>query len=146
MKTRLLLLSFFVTCVCGASAQGPNNTGTYYQNADGKKGSELKTAMNAVINPHTQRTYNQLWTDFQTTDAKPNGKVWDMYSNKREFTFVTDQAGSYGKEGDVYNREHSFPKSWFNDEYPMYTDLFHLYPTDGWVNGQRSNDPFGEVG
>ena len=146
MKTRLLLLSFFVTCLCGAWAQGPNNTGTYYQNADGKKGSELKTAMNAVINPHTQRTYNQLWTDFQTTDAKPNGKVWDMYSNKREFTFVTDQAGSYGKEGDVYNREHSFPKSWFNDEDPMYTDLFHLYPTDGWVNGQRSNDPFGEVG
>lgn len=146
MKTRLLLLSFFVACVCEASAQGPNNTGTYYQNADGKKGSELKTAMNAVINPHTQRTYNQLWTDFQTTDAKPNGKVWDMYSNKREFTFVTDQAGSYGKEGDVYNREHSFPKSWFNDEDPMYTDLFHLYPTDGWVNGQRSNDPFGEVG
>lgn len=146
MKTRLLLLSFFVACVCGAWAQGPNGSGTYYQNADGKKGAALKTAMNAVINPHTQRTYNQLWTDFQTTDAKPNGKVWDMYSNKREFTFGTDQAGNFSNEGDKYNREHSFPKSWFHDEYPMYSDLFHLYPTDGKVNGFRSNDPFGEVG
>ena len=25
-------------------AQGPNNSGTYYQSADGKKGSALKTA------------------------------------------------------------------------------------------------------
>ena len=27
----------------------------------------------------------------------------------------------------------------------MYTDLFHLYPTDGKVNGQRSNYVYGEV-
>ena len=147
MKYHRLLVSIGLSLFISNSnfAQAPNNTGEYYQKADGKKGAELKTALCAVINPHTQRTYKQLWTDFQTTDAKPNGKVWDMYSNKREMTFVTDQAGNYNQEGDVYNREHSFPKSWFNDEYPMYTDLFHLYPTDGWVNGQRSNDPFGEV-
>ena len=27
----------------------------------------------------------------------------------------------------------------------MYTDLNHLYPTDGFVNGKRSNHPFGET-
>ncbi len=27
----------------------------------------------------------------------------------------------------------------------MYTDLFHLYPTDGYVNNQRGNYPFGET-
>jgi hypothetical protein len=27
----------------------------------------------------------------------------------------------------------------------MYTDLFHLYPTDKYVNNKRSNYPFGEV-
>lgn len=27
----------------------------------------------------------------------------------------------------------------------MYTDLFHLYPTDGWVNNKRGNLPFGKV-
>lgn len=146
MKTRLLLLSLFIAMIGNVWAQGPNNSGTYYQSANGKKGAALKTALCGVINPHTQRSYNQLWTDFRTTDKKANGKVWDMYSVKHEYTFGTDQAGNYSVEGDVYNREHSFPKSWFNDEYPMYTDLFHLYPTDAKVNGMRSNYPFGEVG
>ena len=149
MKNKRLFMMIGAALVFASTsgfAQGPNNSGTYYKNADGKKGAALKTALCAVINPHTQRTYKQLWDDFRTTDAKPNGKVWDMYSNKREMTFGTDQAGNYSQEGDVYNREHSFPKSWFNDEYPMYTDLFHLYPTDGWVNNARGNDPFGEVG
>lgn len=148
MKTTHLLMTLTATLLLTATqlfAQGPNDSGTYYQAADGKKGAELKTALCGIINPHTQRTYKQLWTDFQTTDKKPNGKVWDMYSVKREMTFGTDQAGSYSVEGDVYNREHSFPKSWFNDEYPMYTDLYHLYPTDGKVNGMRSNHPFGET-
>ena len=27
----------------------------------------------------------------------------------------------------------------------MYTDLFHLYPTDKWVNGKRGDKPFGET-
>ena len=27
----------------------------------------------------------------------------------------------------------------------MYTDLYHLYPTDGYVNNRRSNFPFGET-
>ena len=68
-----------------------------------------------------------------------------MYSCTTNFRFVTDQAGSYKKEGDVYNREHSFPKSWFSEATPMYTDLVHLVPTDGKVNGMRSNYPFGET-
>ena len=28
----------------------------------------------------------------------------------------------------------------------MNTDLFHIYPTDGYVNGKRDNYPYGEVG
>lgn len=33
-------------------AQGPNNSGTYYKNADGKKGSALKTALAGIISNH----------------------------------------------------------------------------------------------
>lgn len=134
---QLITLSLF--------AQGPNNTGTYYQNANGKKGKALKTAMFYIISKHSQLSYDELWTAFKTTDKREDGKVWDMYSCTTNFRFVTDQAGSYKKEGDVYNREHSFPKSWFNDAKPMYTDLVHLVPTDGKVNGMRSNYPFGET-
>ena len=144
--TSFLTFTLLIFTATGVYAQGPNESGTYYAAADGKKGAELKTALCGIIYNRTERTYKQLWTDFYTTDAKPNGKVWDMYSNKREMTFGTDQAGSYSKEGDVYNREHSWPNSWFGGEkQPMYTDLHHLYPTDGYVNNRRSNYAFGET-
>ncbi|MBQ9169795.1 MAG: endonuclease [Bacteroidaceae bacterium] len=129
-----------------ASAQGPNSTGTYYQAANGKKGSALKTALCGIIYDRTEKSYDYLWTAFRATDKRSDGFVWDMYSNITNFTFGTDQAGNYKKEGDVYNREHSFPKSWFGGEVmPMYSDLHHMYPTDGYVNNMRGNLPFGEV-
>lgn len=149
-RTHLLLTCLALLVAATASAQGPNNSGTYYQDANGKKGAELKTALCGIIRTQTNRgnkstVYGYLWNDFKTTDVKENGKVWDMYSIKKEYTFGTDQAGNYSDEGDKYNREHSWPKSWFNDAAPMYHDLFHLYPTDGKVNGMRSNYPFGET-
>ena len=60
---------------------------------------------------------------FYTTDDKPNGTVWDFYSDVPDgslngnppyvFTFGTNQcATTPGYEGACYNREHSFPKSW----------------------------------
>lgn len=117
----LLLLPFLTLSIF---AQGPNNSGTYYKNADGLKGKDLKTAMFNIIKSHMQLSYDYLWTAFKTTDKRADGKVWDMYSNVTNFTFGTDQAGDYTKEGDVYNREHSFPKNWFGGKVsPMYTDL-----------------------
>lgn len=118
----------------------------YYDSTNGLYKGDLKTALHNIIKTgHTQNTYSSLWTHFQTTDVAPNGKVWDMYSNCN-YTFVTNQCGNYNSECDCYNREHSTPASWFNDAYPMYADLFHLFPTDGWVNNRRANYPFGQVG
>lgn len=117
----------------------------YYNGTAGLTGSNLKTALHNIIKTgHNPRTYDQLWTDFQTTDNNPDGKVWDMYSNCT-FTFETNQCGNYTNECDCYNREHSFPSSWFNDAAPMYTDLYHLVPTDGKVNQERGNYPFGKT-
>ena len=145
MKKSWNLLFIFQLLALSLFAQGPNNTGTYYQAADGLKGKALKTAMFKIIKNHTSLSYNALWEAFKTTDMRDDGKVWDMYSCTTNFRFGTDQAGNYKNEGDKYNREHSFPKSWFNDAAPMYTDLVHLVPTDGKVNGMRSNNPFGET-
>lgn len=114
----------------------------YYDGADGKGGSALKTALSGIIRNHTERSYSNLWTDFEKTDKTSEGFVWDMYSSKK-YVFGEDQ--NHGQSSDSYNREHSFPKSWFNDAKPMYTDLFHLYPTDVQVNSQRGNYPFGET-
>ena len=117
----------------------------YYNNANGLTGAPLKTALYNIIKGHISISYNALWTAFQTTDDKLDGNVWDMYSNC-SFTFGSDQCGNYSIECDCYNREHSFPQSWFGSNSPMVSDLFHIYPTDGKVNGMRGNYPFGNVG
>lgn len=146
---RTLLVLLVVTIFATSKAQPPQG---YYNTAAGKTGTALQQALHDIIDNHTSVSYNSLWTHFKTTDKKPNGKVWDMYSDipggtpPYEFTFGNDQCGSYSGESDCYNREHSWPKSWFNDNLPMNTDMFHLVPTDGYVNGKRSNYPFGEVG
>jgi len=120
----------------------------YYDGTDGQSGAALKTKLYNTIKGHTEFTYGDLWTAFRSTDVRADGKVWDIYSNSTNFVFGTNQdAGSGGSaEGQYYNREHSFPKSWFGGEVaPMYTDLFHLYPSDKWVNNSRGNSPFGNV-
>ena len=138
------MLSTLLMAAVQMLAQGPNNSGTYYQQADGNKGQALKTALYEIIKEHGELGYGELWEAFKSTDAREDGKVWDMYSGITNYNFVTS-GSNYKKEGDCYNREHSMPKSWFNDETPMYTDLVHLVPTDGYVNGKRGNNPFGET-
>lgn len=120
-----------------------NEPSGYYSTCEGKSGKELLAALKTKITSHTSVSYAKLWTSYKTTDTYANGKIWDMYSS-RQFTYSTDQCGNYTRIGDCYNREHSFPKSWFKEATPMYTDLFHVIPTDGFVNNQRANYPFGE--
>lgn len=135
---------FALPLFCPALLQGQIPSG-YYNSAEGLTGNDLHTALYNIIKDHTIKSYEYLWTAFQTTDDNASGKVWDMYSNCT-FTFVTNQCGEYTYECDCYNREHSFPNSWFGGEVsPMYTDLFHVAPTDGKVNGMRSDYPYGET-
>ncbi|MFH1689375.1 MAG: endonuclease [Candidatus Eisenbacteria bacterium] len=124
----------------------------YYDSAEGLLGETLQAALHAIIDNHIVQTYTYSWTAFRSTDDKPNGKVWDIYSDvpggvpPYEYTFGVDEGGVGGIEGTGYNREHSWPSSWYGGEIsPMYSDLFLLYPTDNYVNGQRGSDPYGEV-
>ena len=137
-----LLLTIAVMMGSVASAAIPSG---YYDNARGKTQQALLTALQGIVQPSTNDvlSYDGLWNAFKTTDVDSNGKIIDMYSNV-EWTPGSKQCGTYKNVGSCYNREHSMPKSWFNEGTPMYSDLFHLYPTDGYVNNQRSNYPFGE--
>lgn len=150
---KVILLSIFLCLALLAYAQPPAG---YYSTATGS-GYTLKTQLYNIIKGHTDIGYGSLYAAYQgtyqnkpATDKKPNGKVWDMYSDKPnatpayEFTW-TQNCGNYQVEGDCFNREHSFPQSWFNEVNPTRNDLFHVYPTDGKVNGIRSNFPFGTV-
>ncbi|MDY5119364.1 MAG: endonuclease, partial [Muribaculaceae bacterium] len=107
----------------------------YYNAIDGKTTEELKSAIQSVIRNHTQLTYNSLWGHFRSTDMYPDGVYyWDMYSDIKR----TSTGGM--------NREHSFPKSWWGGtQNEAYTDINHLYPSDGDANMKKSNYPLGIV-
>ncbi len=144
MKKTLL----YVILLLGAFTQNAvaQVYGNYYKNANGKTGAALKTALASVINEHKQLVYTpEVWEAVEKLDIRDDGKILDRYSNISNFTPISDRAGSYSKEGDVYNREHSFPKIWFKDGYPMYVDIMHLVASDGFVNNKRGNHPFGET-
>ena len=147
---RLTYILFLTLIGGGLFAQVPNN---YYNNANGKTGDELKEALHDIIKGHTTIYYSQIWNAFWSTDNKGNGVVWDMYSDipngtpPYTFSMGDNQCGEYSQEGDCYNREHSWPQSWFSgdDQATPSRDLHHVFPTDGFVNSQRSNNPYGEV-
>lgn len=142
----LLLLS------AASSAQIPDG---YYNTAEGKWGSELKTALHNIIKGHTDNDYKGLWTTYQTSDTiqiAGNTYIYDIYSIRADrsanyfYTVSADQCGdSYKSEGDCYNREHIVPQSWFNEARPMVSDAHHIPPTDGKVNGMRANYPHAQV-
>lgn len=127
-----------------AIAQGPNNSGTYYRNASGTKGSALKTALYEIINKHTTIGYSSLGDYYNKTDARADGKLWDMYSNITNYSFSNN--GGNSTEGAGWNKEHSVPQSWFGEASPMKSDIFHVVPTDAFINNMRGNYPYGEVG
>ena len=148
MKTKL----FFALLISGfAFAQIPAG---YYSTATGT-GYTLKTQLYNKIKGHTDQGYNGLWTTYATSDRdnqyEKDNSIIDIYSEKPtatdpyKYTLTTNQCGTYSKEGDCYNREHIIPQSSFNAAAPMVGDAHHIPPTDGKVNGIRSNYPHGNV-
>lgn len=137
---------FFIALLCAAqwcwATVAPTVTlTTYYASADGKSGETLRTALSAKIRPHTTVSYDALKYLFKWTDTYNNAgtTIDDIYSFCDPAYTESWCAGTCG-----YNREHSVPKSWFGEATPLYSDAFHLYPTNCYVNSYRGNEPFGE--
>lgn len=152
-KITLLILLVSLTI----QAQIPTG---YYDHATGATGYDLKTKLKRIINTandpeitsneyfHVRQDYGELWNLYPISDVRTDGKVWEMYSDCN-FTFVTDQDGGSGGgiECDKFNREHSFPRSWYGDgsTHPMKSDAFHVIPSDKKVNAERGNLAYGIV-
>lgn len=150
----LLLNLAFVT----AFAQIPAG---YYNGTAGLSGAALKTKLQQIIsNGHIDNGYGGLWGGYQTTDRdniaqagyENDNTILDIYSENPNgtdpytYNYPAGQCGNYSGEGDCYNREHIVPQSLFNSNAPMVSDIHFIRPTDGKVNGNRSNYPFGKVG
>jgi len=143
MKISCLLLAVLTASITFAAI--PSG---YYDDAAGLSGNDLRLALHNIIDGHTVKTYDYLWTAFATTDIDTSlgsDYIWCMYT-EQELHHDEDQQGKYTMDQYItYNREHSWPKSWTNESTPHYTDLYHLYPTQSNSNTNRSNLPYGEV-
>lgn len=119
----------------------------YYANVDSSSGQKLQSSLTKIISSGTKDIgYDGLLNAYKDTDCKPGTNIiWDMYSNCEFVCGGPKENHQYSKEGDGYNREHSVPQSWFGKKSPMKSDLFHVYPTDGYVNNRRGSYVFGEV-
>ncbi|MGK0306261.1 MAG: endonuclease I [Gammaproteobacteria bacterium] len=135
---------------------GTTNLSEYYKSAENLTGFTLKTELFNIINGHTTQSYGDLWTFYTANELdsyyENDGTILDIYSESPNssdsyiFTSGIDQCGNYSGESDCYNREHSFPRSWFGGAVnPMNTDVHHIFATDGYVNSKRSSYPYGEV-
>ncbi|MBR1630295.1 MAG: endonuclease [Paludibacteraceae bacterium] len=142
MRKHTLALLLLASASLWAAPKDP----AYYAGVDGKAGATLFNALKTRLNTgFVQLSYNALLTAYEVTDYTADGHVWDMYGG---CNFLPSQkCGNYSSECDCYNREHSLPKSWFGGSTSgPGANLFHVVPTDGKVNGMRSNNAFGEVG
>ena len=146
----------------GIASINTNTTGTdYYKQINtAAVDDELKQSLQKLIIERTVISYGKAWDAFEVIDqflpVAPgqapcsSGTIADIYSTNC-WTSEKEQGGecgTYKKEGDCFNREHSWPKSWwggFSKGAGAQSDLFELYPSDGYVNGLRGNLPFGNV-
>ena len=123
----------------------------YYDSAIGLTGSALRVALHNLIKNHTVRSYDYALTAFQTTDVKPNGKVWDMYSDipggtpPYEYGFGADRPGRRPRASATTastrgrSRGSTAPRR-------CTPTCGSSIPTDSYVNDMRANYPYGEVG
>ncbi|WP_100914729.1 endonuclease [Pseudoalteromonas spongiae] len=141
----------------GSTDPEPPTTPTgYYASTQGLTGFALKTELHNIIKNHNSRGYSAIWGFYDSASRdkyfENDNTILDRYSenptgqDSYNYIAVTNQCGSYNSEADCYNREHSFPKSWFGGKVePMNSDIHHIFATDGYVNAKRGSYPFGEV-
>ncbi|WP_405747364.1 endonuclease [Streptomyces sp. NBC_01525] len=119
---------------------------TYYKDAIGKTGQELKDSLHRIIST-TQTgklTYSQVWDALKDTDEDPNNtsNVILLYTGRSQ------SKDAHGGNPDDWNREHVWAKSHgdFGTATGPGTDLHHLRPADVSVNSDRGNKDFDNGG
>ena len=126
---------------------------TYYASIDGKStnaNDDLRKTLCTIISTgYTSIGYSSLQSQMYAASSNPtdfiNGSdktMEDIYSSKPYKS--NDNGSSASTCGTGWNKEHTVPQSWFNEQSPMKSDAFHVYPTDIRMNSLRSSYPYGE--
>ena len=134
------------------NAQAPAG---YYDAAEGLSGYALKSKLHDIISKNTVSwNYDDLKVFPDQTDVDryydKDNTMLDYYTKfpqgGSKFKYDIAQITGNGKaEGDGWNREHVMPQSTFYSDYPMYSDIFYIFPADAYINQRRSNNPYGIV-
>lgn len=130
----------------------------------GSRCGDIKSELNTLIDNHQVIPYTEsnfdTWDSHFTTDIHENDNgtqfiIWDMYSDNpngpEPYEFIPGLDRDFGaevaREGLYYNREHSFPKSWWGGDLEaiQFSDIHFLIPADKEVNSMRLNFPYGET-
>ncbi len=115
---------------------------------DGLRDDTLVLALHAKLAAdHRGVTFDGLFEAYESLDEGREGctGIFDFYSSK--CWAAEDACGNYTQEGDCFNREHSWPKSWWGGATgpDQHEDLVAVIPADGYVNSRRSQLPLGAV-
>jgi len=138
---RKVLVAFFVLLNILIYAQIPNG---YYDDANGLTGEALKSALNDIIDGHTEFPYTSsstdVWDILTETDRDPDNSdnvicIYSGFSRNAESEF---------DNGSGWNREHIWPQSRgeFGTSRGAGTDVHHIRAADVSTNSARSNRNF----
>lgn len=154
MKRHFLLWVALVLTAQMSWGVDPSVTLTsYYAGIDGKatdSNDALRVQLCTIISTgYTSIGYSSLPDNVYAASSDPsdfyNGSsktMEDIYSSK---AYTSSQSGSSATTcGTGWNKEHTVPQSWFNENAPMKSDAHHVFPTDIKMNSVRSSYPYGE--
>jgi endonuclease I len=140
MKSKIILF-FLIVSSFFLKAQIPP---AYYQSTQGLNGIALKTALYNIIKGHVQYSYTEdttdVWDILKQTDRDINdsAKVIEIYTG-----WSVNAAQEYNG-GNGWEREHVWAKvhGGFDTYPPAGTDVHHIRPINGNVNGARNSRYF----
>lgn len=121
--------------------------GKYYLSAEGKKGKELKKALNGIIKGHVRHNYKCVWEILREADEdKENENNMIGFYSRRSIPKIDQDRG--GDTPDYWNREYVWSKShgFPNRSQHGFTDAHHLRAADKSCNSKRGSRDFANGG
>ena len=140
LADRILLITAFLGTVTTYSLNAQSEN--YYSGVYGLSGSELKQAINNIIDNHTSISYEAVWNAHKDLYRDPNNSdnIILFYS---QASINNEDQDAGGDPGTYFNREHLWPRSYgVGTSGDDNSDLHSLVPAYKSVNSTRGNKYF----
>ena len=139
---------WFLALFLGSTAIASAQPLTYYQDAWGEDGDDLREALYDIIRVHTRLSYSSSSTDtwdvLKVSDADPTNATNVMLI----YAGIPVNGPQEYNNNQGWTREHVWPKSLggFATSAGVGTDVHNLKPCNGGLNSLRSNHEYDELG